>query len=43
MQHDVTAVLTVQTAVTVIGLNVVDTVSSEGQDGLQVFYFRLAQ
>jgi hypothetical protein len=37
MQHDVTAVLTVYTAVTVISLNVMVSVSSEDQEGLLGF------
>jgi len=42
VQHDVTAVLTVYTAVTVIDLNVMVTLSSEDQDGLLGFCLHLA-
>ena len=43
MQHDVIAVLTVQTAVTVISINVMVTVSSEDQDGLLGFCLQPAR
>ena len=43
MQHDVTAVLTVYTAVTVISINVMVTVSSEDQDGLLCFCLQPAR